>query len=100
VDSKILTSVDLVVWAVVTLAFVSAGVFFMRTPVEKHLAWDTRSGQWIYRLRLRETGDHKKALAAAATFYWWFGFAFIAMGTLHFVVVTSVLLVRMMSSGL
>jgi hypothetical protein len=74
-----------VLCCVIASVFVMVGVMIIRARPESILSWDQRTGRWIYERELRASGDEKRALAKAATFYRVFGACFVAMGLLQLV---------------
>jgi hypothetical protein len=82
----------LVPWLFGALAIIGIGAFFRYTPAKHHLAWDRRTGYWIYQRELKKSGDEELALEKAACFYRVFGLIFMLFGGLHVVVVATVLI--------
>jgi hypothetical protein len=76
--------------AVIALAFIAVGIYIFRTPAQRILQRDRRTGYWIYQRTLKATQDEQYALAAAGQFYKVFGFIFAAMaaGFLMFALTT------------
>jgi hypothetical protein len=81
----------LIAWEGVALVFVWVGLYFVRTPAEKILQWDRRTGYWIYHSELKASGDERRALLKAATFYKWFGYFAIGIAGIHVCVVPLIL---------
>jgi len=64
------------------LFFLAAGLFLSLYPAASLLKWDRRTGYYLYKQKLAETGDENRAVEAARTFYRLFGTVFAAIGAL------------------
>ena len=84
-------------WLVGSLVCIGIGIVIQKTPAERHLWYDRRTGYWFYRRELERTGDEKLAIAAAAKFYWQFGIGFIIMGSIHFITIATILLTTLLA---
>jgi len=68
--------------AFISLCVIGMGAFFIFTPAEHLIKSDQRMARWIYKAELKASGDEKRAVAAAAAFYKWFGGTLVFFGTL------------------
>lgn len=59
--------------------FLSIGIWFVRTPTERLLEWDRRTGYWLYQRELKQTGDKKVAMKSAGCFYTFFGYTCVVI---------------------
>ena len=63
----------------VCAGLVASGVYLVRTPTERLLRGDVRTGRWIYERELRSSGDEQRAIEAAGRFYKALGYCFVIM---------------------
>lgn len=77
-------------WSVIMLfiglVFLGVGLFIRLTPAERLLEGDARTGKYLYKKKLEETGDEGQAIEAAGSFYRDFGLLFAIIGALMIVI--------------
>jgi hypothetical protein len=78
--------------AVAATFFLLVGMWFLRTPTKKLLDWDLRTGYWLYRYELEQSGDENLAIESAGCFYKFFGLFCIVSGLLCLLVVLAALI--------
>ena len=64
---------------IITIGLVACGCLLALVPAKYLLRIDGRSGRWIYEQELKASGDEKRAIAKAATFYRTFGACIIVV---------------------
>jgi hypothetical protein len=68
----------------VCAGLIAAGAYLVRTPTERLLRGDVRTGRWIYERELRLSGDEQRAIEAVGRFYKALGYCFVIMASGHF----------------
>ena len=66
--------------SLLSLAVIGVGVFFILTPAPHLLQSDHRTGRLLYESEMKLSGDKKRAIASAASFYRLFGGVLVAFG--------------------
>jgi len=66
--------------AVIALAIISVGVFFMLTPAQHILRSDRKTARRLYEREMSNSGNEQRAVGAAGLFYRIFGLAIITLG--------------------
>lgn len=62
---------------VIPIIMSSIGLLIIFIPTETMLRFDRQSGYWVYKKKLKSSGDKEKALKAAGIFYKIFGIVFM-----------------------
>ena len=70
--------------AIVGFFIMAVGIFLIVTPAKHILQSDRRTGYSLYSQELKESGDEKRAVAAAATFYKMCGWFVLTFGAFVF----------------
>lgn len=72
------------VFSIAPLIFILLGAAIFFAPPKSILSWDRRTGYWIYKQKLKSTGDEEEAVRAAGVFYKWFGAVFALFALMFF----------------
>jgi hypothetical protein len=72
---------------IVTIGMVIGGCVVALVPARLLLKMDRSSGYWIYTQEMKATGDEKRAIAKAATFYRALGGCLIVIALVMYLVV-------------
>ncbi len=75
--------------------FLPVGIWFLRTPTERLLEWDRRTGYWLYQQELKCSGDKKVAIESAGCFYTLFGWTWVVFCSFCLLILVSALVAHL-----